>query len=85
VYNGVQKPHHGGTVRHQNQQPFEAHVMERLTVKIEEAAAILGISRNGAYAAAKRGEIPTIKIGGRILVPRLALDRMLDAKARPAQ
>lgn len=40
----------------------------RLTLNIEEAAAILGISRNGGYEAVKRGEIPVIEIGKRKLV-----------------
>lgn len=49
----------------------------RKTLTVPEAAAALGIGRNQAYEAVKRGEIPTIKIGSRILVPRAALDRML--------
>lgn len=47
------------------------------TLRVEEAAAILGIGRNAAYSAAKRGELPTIKVGRRILVPAAALDRLL--------
>lgn len=53
----------------------------RKTVSIEDAAQELGISRNSAYLAAKRGEIPTIKIGRLLLVPRAALDRMLTGAA----
>ncbi len=45
----------------------------RATYGVQEAAKILGIGRNAAYEAARRGEIPTIKIGGRILVPKAAL------------
>ena len=52
---------------------------ERKTYKIEEAGRLLGVGRNQAYEAAKRGEIPTIKIGKRLLVPRAALDRLLDS------
>jgi excisionase family DNA binding protein len=55
--------------------------VECKTLTIEETAKILGIGRNNAYEAAKRGEIPTIKIGGRILVPRAALERMLEGRA----
>jgi excisionase family DNA binding protein len=51
----------------------------RRTVKIDEAAAILGISRNGAYNAAKDGSLPTIRIGKRLLVPIAALDRLLGS------
>jgi hypothetical protein len=36
-----------------------------------------GLGKNGSYEAAKRGEIPTIKIGSRLRVPIIALDRML--------
>jgi excisionase family DNA binding protein len=50
---------------------------EPQTYHIEEAARLLGIGRNHAYEAAKRGQIPSIKIGRRLLVPRAALDRLL--------
>ena len=50
----------------------------RLTLTVEEAAAALGISRAGAYDAVRRGEIPSIRIGRRVLVPRAALERLLD-------
>jgi hypothetical protein len=36
------------------------------------------LSRGGSYIAAKRGLIPTIRIGGRIRVPVVALERMLE-------
>jgi excisionase family DNA binding protein len=52
--------------------------IERRTLTITEASEALGVSRNKAYEAAKRGEIPTIKIGKRILVPAAALERMLQ-------
>jgi len=42
-----------------------------------ETARILGLGRNAVYAAAHRGDIPTVRIGGRLLVPKAALDRML--------
>ena len=54
---------------------------ERKTVTVTEAAKVLGVSRNKAYEAARRGEIPTIKIGHRILVPVAALERMLQEGA----
>lgn len=49
----------------------------RSTIKVEEVAPILGISRASAYAAANSGEIPTLRIGRRILVPTAALRRLL--------
>jgi len=38
---------------------------------------MLGISRAFAYEAVNRGEIPSIRIGRRILVPRSALENLL--------
>jgi hypothetical protein len=35
------------------------------------------LGKNASYAAAARGEIPTIKIGRRIRVPVVALERIL--------
>jgi excisionase family DNA binding protein len=49
----------------------------KATVTVVEAAKRLGIGRNSAYDAAARGEIPTIRIGKRILVPVAALERLL--------
>jgi helix-turn-helix protein len=43
-----------------------------------------GLSRNGAYDAAKRGEIPTIKIGRLLRVPIRALEAMLDRTSERA-
>jgi len=49
----------------------------RRLVTVGEAASILRTSRGSAYEAAKRKEIPTIRIGCRLLVPLAALERML--------
>jgi len=51
---------------------------ERATMSVEEAAAILGISRNSAFRAVKAGDLPSIRIGRRVLVPRNRLLRLLD-------
>jgi hypothetical protein len=47
------------------------------TVTIEEGAPFIGVSRGPAYAAARTGEIPTLRIGKRLLVPVAALRRLL--------
>jgi excisionase family DNA binding protein len=52
----------------------------RLTLNVEEAGRLLGLSRGAAYQAAKTGEIPVIRIGGRVLVPRVQLDQLLEGK-----
>jgi excisionase family DNA binding protein len=48
---------------------------------VPEAAQLLRLARNTAYAAARRGQIPTVRIGRRILIPRAALERMLEQAA----
>lgn len=57
---------------------------EKLTYSVEEAGRALGVSRNTAYAAARSGEIPVVRFGGRLLVPRRALERMLEERASNA-
>ncbi len=49
----------------------------RVTLTVEEAAARLGIGRNAAYVAANKGQIPAIRIGKRLLIPRAAFERLL--------
>lgn len=52
---------------------------ERLTYSIEETAKLLGISKNSCYLAVKTGQVPSLKIGSRILIPKAALEKMLAA------
>ncbi len=60
---------------------------EPLTISVDEAAARLGISRGLAYESVHRGEIPSIRLGRKILVPRqrfedwLAGEQEADAAA----
>jgi excisionase family DNA binding protein len=51
----------------------------RVTCTIPEAAKKLGIGRNSAYKAATNGELPTVRFGNRLVVPLVALDRILEA------
>jgi helix-turn-helix protein len=53
-------------------------VVDRQTYTIEEAAKILGICRALAY---RKGVLPTVRIAGRRLVPKRALERMLAETA----
>lgn len=48
-----------------------------LTISVTDAAALLGVSRSSAYEAVRKGELPSIRIGRRVVVPRPALDRLL--------
>jgi excisionase family DNA binding protein len=56
-----------------------------LTLSVPEAGKrYFGLSRNGSYDAANRGEIPAIRIGRRLRVPVRALEAMLDRATKPA-
>jgi excisionase family DNA binding protein len=55
-------------------------INERLTVSVREAAAMLGLSKNSVLAAVERGELPAIRVGRRILIARLPLERRLGAR-----
>jgi excisionase family DNA binding protein len=50
------------------------------TISVEQTAEILGLSRSTVYEAVKRGEIPTLNVGRRILVPVAKLLDWLGAK-----
>ncbi len=50
------------------------------TISIEHASQILGISRRSAYRAAARGELPTFKVGRRLLVPTSRLLILLGVR-----
>jgi excisionase family DNA binding protein len=51
---------------------------DRLVYTIVEVGELLGLTRNAAYDAAKRGDFPTIRIGKLIRVPKAALHAMID-------
>ena len=54
-----------------------------LTISVPEAGKrYFGLSRNGAYDAARRGDIPTIKVGRLRRVPVRAMEAMLDGVAK---
>lgn len=50
---------------------------QRLTLTVEEAARLLGCGRATAYLGIKSGEIPALRVGRRILVPRARLLALL--------
>jgi excisionase family DNA binding protein len=54
---------------HTNPLGSHAEITDRFTITVPEAARVLGLGREAAYAAARRGEIPTLRIGRRVLVP----------------
>lgn len=77
----VEREHHGDVGR----------MVERRRVTVEEADVMLGISRTSAYGCASRNEIPTVRLGRRLVVPLTRLAAMLDgerptpARVQPAE
>ena len=57
--------------------------VEPKAVSVPEAALLLGISEKAAYAAAKAGELPTLKFGQTVIVPLLALDEYMRSAYKP--
>jgi len=51
---------------------------ERLVLTVAEAGELLGISRAFAYELVARGDLPVIRLGRRIVVPKAALLAMVD-------
>ena len=47
------------------------------TITVPEAAARLGISERSYYRAVKRGDVPAIHIGRRLLVPEIQLEALI--------
>ena len=52
--------------------------MEKLAYNMKEVAEVLGISKSLAYEMAKKGELPIIRMGNRILVPIKRLEEMFE-------
>ena len=65
--------------------PFVAReiipVMEAAGTEEEEAARVLGIGRSLAYELVSRGELPSVRLGRRIVVPLAAVDALLASAA----
>ena len=59
-------------------------VTERLAYTVEEFAQTIGISRSSAYRVLKQYNIETVRLGGRTLVPRAAVERLLNRQQETA-
>jgi excisionase family DNA binding protein len=56
----------------------QQHQHEPLGLTVEEAARLLGISRSLAYQLVERRDLPAVRLGRRLVVPRRALERLMD-------
>ncbi len=57
---------------------------ERLTYTVGEAAKAIGVSRGLAYELVRRGELRTVHVGRRVLVPRDAVRDFLGLSQEQA-
>jgi excisionase family DNA binding protein len=48
------------------------------TMTVEEVADVLGTGRTATYDAVRRGEIPSIKVGRKLVIPTAAIRRLLE-------
>jgi excisionase family DNA binding protein len=53
----------------------------RLAYSVPEVAKLLGMSRGGAYNACAAGDLPSVRVGGKVLVPRERLEALLAGEA----
>jgi len=55
-----------------------------LVMSVAEAARLLGISKTLAYDLVARGELPSLRLGGRVRIPRRALERLTESRRKPS-
>jgi excisionase family DNA binding protein len=60
---------------------MEEHMRSRLTYTVPEVAELLGISRSSAYECVRRGEIPALTLGRRVVIAKATIDTMLNVAA----
>jgi len=55
--------------------------MEKLTYSVTEVAKLLGISKGLAYELARNGQLPVLRLGNRMVIPRIRLEEFLKKGA----
>ena len=54
---------------------------QRITLSVEEVASLLGLGRTATYEAARRGQLPSRRLGRRVVIPVPALLEWLGVPA----
>jgi excisionase family DNA binding protein len=57
---------------------------ERSTISVEQAGTILGVGRSAVYAGVRSGDIPSIRVGKRLLCPTAKLRALLGENENSA-
>ena len=63
-------------------QPHTSSANEKRALRINEAAALYGVSRSTLYLMMKNGALRTVKLGGRRLIPRDEIEALIAVDAR---
>jgi excisionase family DNA binding protein len=71
------------TGRKQPASTVDKSISDRLVYTVPEAGRLLGLGRNAAYEAAKRGDIPTIRMGRLLRVPKEPFHKLVGAEVPP--
>lgn len=58
-------------------------ITRNVTLTVDETSRLLRLSRGATYEAVRRGQLPSIRIGRRILIPRAALEKLLERQDSP--
>ena len=58
---------------------------DRLTLTVDEAGELLGISRPTAFKLVKERKIPSLRLGRRVVIPRVAIQKLLDNASKPKE
>lgn len=58
--------------------------VERLTITVDEAAELLGISRALAYDMARTGKLPALRFGKRFVIPKKAIENLMQQAEKTA-
>jgi excisionase family DNA binding protein len=54
--------------------------MAKETLSVCDAASLLGVGKTTLYEALGRGEVPHVRIGSRVVIPRRVVERLLDGE-----
>ncbi len=59
-------------------------MVERMALRANEVAKILGLGRSKVYELIQRGDLPVLRIGRSVRVPQAALERWIEQRTQPA-
>ena len=76
----------GAGALHRDQDKGGDRLTERLLLRTDEAARLLGLGRTKVFELLTAGELPVVRIGRAVRVPRGELERWIaDRTTRPAE